>query len=407
MDLLRQSLRKVRTDGPRAFATTAFDELYRGALLRRVVDRRFDYDRRCVPLSRLLAEEKCVELDRIDPAIDRYPRKYRVDDAAAVTDAPRWEAEAQALCRLPNATVYPPVGLVATEAREYVVDSVASPGKVYDDVGYDWRRLSVALSMYAADHGVSTYLAAHEGCGGGLTPEARFDEAVVLMPLWANYYHWTVESLFKLHWIDRYETSTGRRPTLLLPADVSSWMLESLSLLGYDEDDVARVDSPAVRVDSLLLPSHVTPVAEHQQWVRKRALSSVSEVEMPENARIYISRENATKRRVANEDAVVDALAARGFESYALEALSVAEQVALFADAEAVVGPHGAGFANLVYAADPFVVELFGRKRLNTYQRLSELLGFDYEAQYCEMRGTDVVVDVDALGALLDDRLGE
>jgi hypothetical protein len=406
MDLLRQSVRKVRTDGPRAFATTAFDELYREELLRRFVDRRFDYDRRCVSLSELAAAEKCAVVDRLDPEIDSYPRKYRVADTAAVTDAPRWEAEPQFLYRLPNATVYPPVGLVATEAGEYVVDSVASPGKVYDDLGYDWRRLSVALSMYAADHGLSTYFAAHEGFGGGVDAATTVDEAAVLMPLWSNYYHWTVESLFKLHWLDRYESSTGRRPTLLLPADVSSWMLESLSLLGYDEGDVARVDAPAVRVGSLLVPSHVTPVAEHQRWVRDRALSA-TEVDVPEDARVYVSRRNATKRRVANETEVVDALAARGFESYALEELSVAEQVALFADAEAVVGPHGAGFANLVYAADPFVVELFGRKRLNTYQRLSELLGFEYEAQYCEMRGTDVVVDVDELSALLDDRLDD
>jgi capsular polysaccharide biosynthesis protein len=180
-------------------------------------------------------------------------------------------------------------------------------------------------------------------------------------------------------------------------------MQESLSLLGYDEPDYITVDDPCVTVKRLLLPSQIDPIPEHIQWLQGRMCKAVDE---PKNgARIYISRRNATKRRVRNEAEVVSALRTRGFKRYVLEELSVAEQIELFADAEAVVGPHGAGFANLVYAEAPLVVELFGQKRLNTYHRLSTALGFQYEPIYAEAHGCDLVVDTTTLLERINEEL--
>ncbi|WP_237213216.1 FkbM family methyltransferase [Falsiroseomonas oryziterrae] len=65
--------------------------------------------------------------------------------------------------------------------------------------------------------------------------------------------------------------------------------------------------------------------------------------------RIYVSRQGASRRRVANNDAVEEALAARGFVAVQLEKLDFFAQAALFAQAEAVVAVHGAGLANLLF----------------------------------------------------------
>ncbi len=62
--------------------------------------------------------------------------------------------------------------------------------------------------------------------------------------------------------------------------------------------------------------------------------------------RIYVSRNDARLRRVLNEDALLPELEARGFKRVTLAGMPIARQVALFLNAEAVVGPHGAAFAH-------------------------------------------------------------
>ncbi len=62
--------------------------------------------------------------------------------------------------------------------------------------------------------------------------------------------------------------------------------------------------------------------------------------------RIYVSRNDARLRRVLNEDECLPELEARGFRRMTLAGMPIARQVALFLNAEAVAGPHGAGFAH-------------------------------------------------------------
>lgn len=72
-------------------------------------------------------------------------------------------------------------------------------------------------------------------------------------------------------------------------------------------------------------------------------------------------------------------LAEYGFERVELEDLTIPEQAALFADADAVVAPHGAGLANLVYARDAQVLELFPNPVFTPhYYFLSKSLGHSY-----------------------------
>ncbi|MGB8735788.1 MAG: glycosyltransferase family 61 protein [Rhodomicrobium sp.] len=72
----------------------------------------------------------------------------------------------------------------------------------------------------------------------------------------------------------------------------------------------------------------------------------------PENGfpkRIYVSRNDARLRRVLNEDRILHALEARGFQRVTLKGMPMAQQVQFFRQAEAVVGPHGAGLAHTAW----------------------------------------------------------
>src|SRR6185369_9154645 len=96
--------------------------------------------------------------------------------------------------------------------------------------------------------------------------------------------------------------------------------------------------------------------------------------------RIYISRRAArVGRRILNEGEVLDLLANFGVRSYALETLSLEEQIDLFFDADLVVAPHGAGLTNLLFADGAGVVELHPTAQIMPhYFLLSLAVGHHY-----------------------------
>ena len=69
----------------------------------------------------------------------------------------------------------------------------------------------------------------------------------------------------------------------------------------------------------------------------------------PPSALLYISRRDSPARQVENEDEVTACLEPYGFQIVTLSGMSVAAQAALFGSARVVTGPHGAGFANLLF----------------------------------------------------------
>jgi len=83
--------------------------------------------------------------------------------------------------------------------------------------------------------------------------------------------------------------------------------------------------------------------------VRERAPGS--SVSSRGKRRLYVSRRTHPMRVMVNERALEAALVRRGFEIVRPERMSVTEQICLFAHAEVIVGPTGAGLTNGVFAA--------------------------------------------------------
>jgi len=95
---------------------------------------------------------------------------------------------------------------------------------------------------------------------------------------------------------------------------------------------------------------------------------------------IYVWRADSPTRPMRNEDALVDALAGLGVAPVLLSALTLAEQVRLFGAARLVIGPHGAGLANVVFAPPGAVLyELLPSHYVKPHMsRLAELRGLHY-----------------------------
>ena len=119
-------------------------------------------------------------------------------------------------------------------------------------------------------------------------------------------------------------------------------------------------------------------VPQFAAWARER-------LDVPKERgqrRLLLSRASPHVRRVVNEDELLDALLPLGFERITLESLDVKSQARLFADAETVVAPHGAGLTNLMFCSSTGVVECFSSVGAHdsVYRRLAGLLGLPYAA---------------------------
>ena len=95
---------------------------------------------------------------------------------------------------------------------------------------------------------------------------------------------------------------------------------------------------------------------------------------------LFVSRADAKKRRLVNEDEIMARLAPFDFEAVTPGRLPVADQIALFSEAKIVAGPHGAGLTNIAFMpAGGSVIEIFRPDWvLGTYAWLSYLGGHAY-----------------------------
>ena len=66
--------------------------------------------------------------------------------------------------------------------------------------------------------------------------------------------------------------------------------------------------------------------------------------------RLYVSRKDASKRVMESEYEIEQLFTSLKFEIVIPSELSFFEQVKLFSSASAVVGPHGAGLTNILFA---------------------------------------------------------
>jgi capsular polysaccharide biosynthesis protein len=163
---------------------------------------------------------------------------------------------------------------------------------------------------------------------------------------------------------------------------------ETLGALGVDPARVRLVDRTGVEVEAerALRIDPLREVLYTPPWI----IEAVRSAFLPASAsgragrRIYITRAGASRRRVVNEAALIELARSRGYEPVALETLSLAEAAAAMGEAEAVLAPHGAGLANIVFCPPGCrIVEFFSLHISPEYWLLSARMGLEHAIVEC------------------------
>lgn len=112
--------------------------------------------------------------------------------------------------------------------------------------------------------------------------------------------------------------------------------------------------------------------------------------------RFYVGRldGHARSRALKGEDELLEMLGLFGFERVAFETLSPLEQIAIMANAEVMISPHGAGFTNMVFAnPDAVLIELGTLQtamfRWGDFWRLANASGATYVSFFADFAKAD------------------
>lgn len=198
-----------------------------------------------------------------------------------------------------------------------------------------------------------------------------------------GYFHWMLEVLPRLHLLSLAGISFDSIDSFIVNSYETSYQKETLALLGVPAEKIITSDRfPHIRAERLLVPSLPGITGNPPLWVCEFLRNQFLPAEKPApTKRIYIQRpQEIQRRRVVNEAQTLELLSQFGFEPVKFEVLSVSEQASIVASAEAIIGPHGAGLSNLVFANPKTkVLEVFNPSYVNVcFWALSDQVGADY-----------------------------
>jgi capsular polysaccharide biosynthesis protein len=226
----------------------------------------------------------------------------------------------------------------------------------------------------------------------------RLPRATWILEAWdRNYAHWLQWHLTKIVLLQRERLADD----VVIPPR-AGFVGASLDLLGADG---LELPGAAIDVDELtvVMMDLYRPSMLHA--LRERVVRSSNA-----NRKLYISRRDATRRRLLNEDECWRLLEARGYARVFMEDHSFREQVALMQEASAVVALHGAGLANVLFApVGLHVLEIADVTFPNPqYYALSAAMGHHYWLLHAQPAGAlhpgyhDLVADTQQLERALD-----
>lgn len=311
-------------------------------------------------------------------------------DRATTVEVPDESAPTPFVSIVEDGHVLSETGLSLTDRYEILEESAAEPDQAQQAMmamlsrEFFYGELPLRGSLFGSEESHAT---ASDSLDGPVAP---------LIPRYPNYYHWMVETVPKIRYLRQFG-SEREAVNLLVPADVPTFVDETLKLLSWPESQTVSAERGKYDVSKLALPSYPDRRPTDFDWLREEILGTAPDRVPESGTNIYVSRAKDIERRVVNEDEVMEVLSEFGFDRYRLEERSLAENARLFADADVIVGPHGAGLTDIIFAGDGVLIELFGEKVKQPYEKLSAAVGVEYEKLHCTPESTDLVVDTEEL----------
>jgi capsular polysaccharide biosynthesis protein len=173
----------------------------------------------------------------------------------------------------------------------------------------------------------------------------------------ANYCHWILDWLPQLAFLGAQCRSPDT--VVITPPLTTQFQRTSLNLCGFTSDRIIEVGNfTALQVRELLVPGRIaTPAHRAAPWAMAHLRSMLGFTSLSAHRtsdrlpdKIFVSRSDARRRVLINEDDLGGRLRDLGYTVINLSNLGLDDQIALFSSASRVVSLHGAGLTNFVFS---------------------------------------------------------
>lgn len=183
---------------------------------------------------------------------------------------------------------------------------------------------------------------------------------------------------------DTLPAADFREATVAYPLFDTAYERDVWALLGIDAGHVVDSRRYAVRAERVVL-------GDNGHWFYpnladilslKKHVESRLQVQQTARNRLYISR--VGRRRVVNEEELIEMLKSHQFIIIDDKPRTVAEQVVLYKNASVILGPHGASFSNVIWCEPgTHLIELFSSKYMPPhFLYLATVMQMRYSAYY-------------------------
>ena len=201
-----------------------------------------------------------------------------------------------------------------------------------------------------------------------------------------TYFHWMTDALPRLAIAAKAKGVTWNPDWWVVSDMDKSFVRESLQLMGIPLSRVISLSrQPHVCFDQLWVPSLPceSSSGDPPPWVvdflRSTFLPRTEVAGMEWASRLWIDRSENTSRVYPLPPEQRQLLKKLGIRVVRPETMSFRDQVCLFSRAAVCIGPHGAGFTNILFSHRPILLEIFPPDRVNAcYYSLSQCVDAQY-----------------------------
>ncbi len=200
-----------------------------------------------------------------------------------------------------------------------------------------------------------------------------------------SYYHFTIESLPKLYLLRDFIS----RSTLVFPKNIMKFHSEWFNILNVT--NITFIDNNEIVYTPLAISTSFTSrdlnhhniiLPEFRNWV----IDHIQNINSIKYDKIFIGRQNATRRKILNLEEVKETLTKLGYIYIEMEDYSVVDQIKLFHNAKQIISVHGAALANMCFASsytkilDLIVAEF----KQWCFLKMAIILNIDYDLFPCK-----------------------
>jgi hypothetical protein len=236
-----------------------------------------------------------------------------------------------------------------------------------------------------------------------------------------TYGHWLIEIFPKIHIAKKI---WGNDLYYALPRGVitgrkeqNMWqtIYDGLLLEGITEDKIINTSPDNIDFSKIYHISDLGKICNISLEVIKYLETIAEKYKNPTNEyeKIYISRDDASNRRLKNEEEVVKILEEYGFKKFNCRDFSFTDQIKLFANAKQIAGILGSNMTNTVFAPrnskllyfspeyfyDTFFLDIAEKK----YHQWYEVRGKAMEPIQSPYHRSDFIIDIDILKKALEE----